>query len=329
MRVVSGVKPTGKMHLGNYLGAVKRFDKYDQSYIFVADYHSLNYHFEAQELQKYTYNLLIDYISTGLIDKDNNNNTEKDSNVVLFVQSQIPEVTELTFILSNYTSMGLLERAHAYKDALAKNKNINHGLFTYPVLMAADILLYKADMVPVGQDQKQHIEMTRDIAQKFNNKFGEVFKIPEADIQKNVATIPGLDGRKMSKSYNNTIEISLPPKKLKKKVMSIKTDSTPIEEPMDFKNCNVFQIYKYFATEEEIEEMKDKYQSNSFGYGHAKMELFDKLNEHFKPIRERRNKLLNNKDKMMSIIRENTKKARKVSKDTISKVRNKIGLLQN
>jgi tryptophanyl-tRNA synthetase len=170
--------------------------------------------------------------------------------------------------------------------------------------------------------------MTRDIAQKFNNKYGEILKIPKAIINEDVAVIPGLDGRKMSKSYNNTIEISLPPEKLKEKVMSIKTDSTPIEEPMDYENCNVFNIYKYFANKDEIEKMKDKYKSSSFGYGHAKIELFNKLNEHFKPIRKKRNDLLENKDKMYSIIEENTKKAREISKKTLKTVKQKIGLLR-
>jgi len=319
MRIVSGVKPSGKMHIGNYLGAVQRFKDFDEAYIFVADYHVLNYQMEPEKLENFTFELVADYMALGM---------EENNNITLFLQSQIPEVTELTFILSNYTPMGLLERAHAYKDSLEKAKNINHGLFTYPVLMAADILLYKAEGVPVGQDQKQHLEMTRDIAQKFNNLFGDILTVPKALIEKNRAVIPGTDGRKMSKSYNNTIPISLKPKELKNRIMSIKTDSTPIEESMDYENCNVFNLYRYFATDNEIKEMKKKYKSDKFGYGHAKLELFKKMNEYLKPIREKREELLANKGLVLKKLEKNAEKARKIARDTISEVRKSVGLIQ-
>ncbi len=319
MRIVSGVKPSGKMHIGNYLGAVQRFKDFDEAYIFVADYHVLNYQMEPEKLENFTFELVADYMALGM---------EENNNITLFLQSQIPEVTELTFILSNYTPMGLLERAHAYKDSLEKDKNINHGLFTYPVLMAADILLYKAEGVPVGQDQKQHLEMTRDIAQKFNNLFGDILTVPKALIEKNRAVIPGIDGRKMSKSYSNTIPISLKPKQLKNKIMSIKTDSTPIEEPMDYENCNVFNLYRYFATDNEIKEMKKKYKSDKFGYGHAKLELFKKMNEYLKPIREKREDLLANKELILKKLEKNAEKARRIARKTISEVRKSVGLIQ-
>ena len=319
MRILSGIKPTGKLHIGNYFGAFKQFLEYDDAFIFVANYHALNTHPEPEKLKEMTLDIVLDYLALGL---DPNKAT-------IFLQSDVPEVTELTFILSNYTPMGLLERAHAYKDAIAKGKkDINHGLFTYPVLMAADILLYQSELVPVGKDQKQHLEIARDLAIKFNGKFGEVFTVPEPKILENVAVVPGLDGRKMSKSYDNTIEVFLEPKKLKKKIMKIVTDSTPVEEPKDPDKCNVFNLYKLFATKEEIEEMREKYRLGNYGYGHAKLELFEKINNFFAPYREKRKELEKNQDDIFALLQEHAQRARKVAKETIEKVRDAVGILK-
>jgi len=322
MRVVSGVKPSGKMHVGNYLGAVKRFIEFqnsaEESFIFVADYHVLNTYPDPAHLRESTIDILLDYLALGL-------DPEK---TTLFLQSSVPEVTELTFLLSNYTPMGLLERAHAYKDALAKEKNINHGMFTYPVLMAADILAYHADFVPVGRDQKQHIEITRDIAMRFNNRFGDILTVPEPYIEESMAVIPGTDGRKMSKSYGNTIEIFNTPKKMKKQVMNIVTDSTPMEEPLDAESCNVFALYRFFATPEECREMKKKYASSTFGYGHAKLALFEKMNEYFTPFREKREELKRDEEKVREILRRGGEKARREAQKTVSEIRRAVGIVE-
>ncbi len=320
MRVVSGIKPTGKMHVGNYLGAVRGFIEHqnnaDESYIFVADYHALNSYPSPETLRENTRDILLDYMALGL-------DPEK---TTLFLQSSIKAIPELTLILSNYVPMGLLERAHAYKDALAKGKNINHGLFNYPVLMAADILAYGADVVPVGKDQKQHVEITRDIAIKFNNMFGDILTVPEPRIDKNVAVIPGTDGRKMSKSYDNTIEVFASAKKIKKQVMSIVTDSTPMEEPMDFKKCNVYALYTYFAGKEELAEMQDRYQSSNFGYGHAKLELLGKILEYFGPFREKREALSRKDDYVEDILREGALKAQEYAGELTARVRKAVGI---
>ncbi len=322
MRVVSGVKPSGKMHVGNYLGAVKRFIEFqnsaEESFIFVANYHVLNTYPDPGHLRESTMDILLDYLALGL-------DPEK---TTLFLQSSVPEVTELTFLLSNYTPMGLLERAHAYKDALSKEKNINHGMFTYPVLMAADILAYHADVVPVGKDQKQHIEITRDIAMRFNNRYGEVLTIPEPYIEGDMAVIPGTDGRKMSKSYGNTIEIFNSPKKMKKQVMNIVTDSTPMEEPLDPGACHVFALYRFFATPDECAEMKEKYASPVFGYGHAKLALFEKMEAYFAPFREKREELKQDEEKIREILRRGGEKARRAAQKTVSDIRKAVGIIE-
>jgi tryptophanyl-tRNA synthetase len=322
MRVVSGVKPSGKMHAGNYLGAVKHFiqfqNKADDSFIFVANYHVLNTYPDPESLRKGTVDILLDYLALGL----------DPGKTTLFLQSSVPQITELTFILSNYTPMGLLERAHAYKDALAKDKNVNHGLFTYPVLMAADILAYRADVVPVGKDQKQHIEITRDIALRFNNRHGDILTIPDARIEESMAVIPGTDGRKMSKSYQNTIEIFASPKQMKKQIMNIVTDSTPMEEPLDPGCCNVFALYRYFATPEECAEMKEKYASPVFGYGHAKLALFEKMNSYFEPFREKREALARDEDLLRDILCNGAAKACEEAQKTLADVRRAAGIIE-
>jgi tryptophanyl-tRNA synthetase len=235
-------------------------------------------------------------------------------------------VTELTWILSNITEMGLLKRAHSYKDKLAKGIEANHGLFAYPVLMAADILLYGADLVPVGKDQKQHVEMTRDIAQKFNHNFGEVFVLPDVDIQDDLATIPGLDGQKMSKSYDNTIEIFAPKNVLKKKVMSIVTDAKAIEDPKDPDTCNLFAIYSLFLDKEGRQELRERYLKPGLRYGDVKKELLEVIWNYFEPYRDKREALINDPDHVHDIMQKGAQKARGIAQEYLDKARAAVGL---
>ncbi|OGJ51996.1 tryptophan--tRNA ligase, partial [Candidatus Peregrinibacteria bacterium RIFOXYB2_FULL_32_7] len=272
---------------------------------------------DKKKLEEMTLNLAMDYIALG-IDKEN---------TAFFKQSDIPEHVELCWILSCITGMSLLERAHAWKDAQAKGKKeISSGLFMYPVLQAADILIYKPDQVPVGQDQKQHVEMARDIAEKFNQTWGEIFPLPEPLIEKEVAIVPGTDGEKMSKSYGNTIEMFTDEETLKKQVMSIITDSKGLEESKNPATCNVFKLYKLLATEKEIKDMENKYKAGGYGYGHAKTALFEKILEYFKSAREKREKLKNNQDYVAEVLKKGALKARAVAEKTMDEVRRKCGL---
>jgi len=319
-RVLSGVKPTGKAHLGNYLGAMKNHvsmqDEYE-SFIFIADLHSLTTVKDARQLQELITDIALDYLALGL-------NPEK---TVFFRQSDVYEHAELTWILNCITPMSMLELAHAYKDAVARGaKEINAGVFDYPVLMAVDILIYKPDLVPVGKDQKQHVEIARDIAGKFNRTFGEVFKLPAPYIQDEVAVITGTDGQKMSKSYGNTIEIFAPEKELKKQVMGIITDSTPVESPKDPDKDNVYKLYSYFASAEQKKALADKYWAGGFGYGDAKKLLLETLIDHFKPYREEREKLKQNLDHVKSILKNGAEKARVIASATKDEVWEKVGL---
>ena len=280
MRILSGIKPTGRPHLGNYLGAIRQHvalqDEGHECLYFVADYHALTTVHHAENLREYRRGVVLDYLALGL-------DPEK---VIFFYQSDIPEHAELQWILSCVAPHGLLERAHAWKDAVAKgNREMNVGLFTYPVLMAADILMYQADWVPVGQDQKQHVEIARDIAEKFNAVFGETFKLPEPKIEKEVATIPGIDGQKMSKSYNNTISIFEDESTLKKQVMGIKTASVPLEKPMPTENDIILSLYEQFSSAKELEAMKANYKAGGFGYGRAKQALLTRLLDFFAEAR--------------------------------------------
>ena len=238
----------------------------------------------------------------------------------------MPEVCELTWILNCLTGLGFLERAHSYKDKIAKGFQPNNGLFSYPVLMASDILIYQSDLVPVGKDQKQHLEMTRDIAIKFNQTYGDTFKIPDEKISSSVAVIPGLDGQKMSKSYNNTIEIFGDEKPMRKKFMSIKTDSKGMEEPKDPDTCSIFQLYKLFASPEQVEEMRQKYIAGGYGYGHAKQALFEAYLEFFAPMRKRREELLANMDYVHAILKSGGERARAEAVKTMDTVRKRVGL---
>ncbi|HEY3249619.1 MAG TPA: tryptophan--tRNA ligase [Ignavibacteria bacterium] len=319
-RILSGVKPTGKAHIGNYLGAMKNHvamqDEFE-SYIFIADLHSLTSVKDKKELQQLIIDIALDYLALG-IDPDK---------TAFFRQSDIPEHAELTWILNCVTPMSMLELAHAYKDAKARSdKEINVGLFDYPVLMAVDILIYKPNLVPVGKDQKQHVEIARDIAGKFNRIYGEVFKLPEPYIPEEVAVIPGTDGLKMSKSYGNTIEIFAPDKELKKQVMGIVTDSTPIEEPKNPDKDLVFKFYSYFATEAEKKSLGEKYLAGGFGYGEAKKMLLEKLLDQLRPYRQEREKLKQNPDYVKDVLKKGAEKARKVASATKAEVWEKVGL---
>jgi tryptophanyl-tRNA synthetase len=321
-RSLSGIKPTGFPHLGNYLGMIRpAIDLQDEfeSFYFAADYHALTTVKDPNALRSSVYELTAYFLAFGL----------DPHKAAFFRQSDVPEVTELTWMLSCVTHMGFLERAHAYKAAkdTGTQTEINHGIFTYPVLMAADILIYDSDVVPVGQDQIQHLEMTRDMAQKFNHAFGaEFLKLPEAKVRKDVAVVPGVDGRKMSKSYDNLIEPLLPPKKLKKQCMSIETDSAALEDSKDPDACNVFALYKLFSTTDEIVEMRNKYEAGGYGYGHAKLALFDTLKDYFSPFRAKYEALREDEDYLEEVLASGAAKVRPVVDKVMDRVRSAGGL---
>jgi tryptophanyl-tRNA synthetase len=319
MRILSGVQPSGVLHIGNYLGMMKpalQMQEQGETFLFIADYHSLTTSPDPDLLRERTERVALDFLACGI-------DPEK---TTFFRQSDVPEVAELTWILNCVTPMGLLERCHSFKDKIANGFSPNAGLFDYPVLMASDILLYKSDLVPVGKDQKQHLEVTRDIAIKFNNAYGDILSIPKESIREDVAVIPGTDGRKMSKSYDNTIEIFGNQKKIRKKFMKIVTDSKTLEEPKDPENCNVFNLYKLFATQEQQDALAERYRAGGMGYGHAKQELFDVFWETFRPYREKREELENNMDYVREVIRKGGERARAVAQQTMDEVRKAVGL---
>jgi len=320
-RILSGIQPSGTLHIGNYFGAIRQhiaLQKDNDCLYFVANFHALTTINSKELLEKNTLMVAVDYLALGL----------DPQKATLFIQSDVPEVTELAWILSTVTPMGLLERAHSYKDKISKGISPNHGLFAYPVLMAADILIYDSQLVPVGKDQKQHLEMTRDMAEKFNNIYGETFTLPEELIMPEVAVVPGIDGQKMSKSYNNTIEIFSDYKTLKSRVMSIVTDSTPLEAPKNPDTSTIFALYKLFATPEEIENMRQKFLAGGYGYGHAKKELLEKIWNYFEPHRKRREELLNNLDFVQSVLRQGAQRARERAADVMKRVRENCGILK-
>ncbi|HNR69251.1 MAG TPA: tryptophan--tRNA ligase [bacterium] len=319
MRILSGIQPSGQLHLGNYFAMMKRMIEYQEDhelFCFLVNYHALTTVTSGELLRKQTLEAACDFLALG-IDPDKS---------IFWVQGDVPEVTELTWILSNSTPMGLLERAHSYKDKLAKGIAPNHGLFAYPVLMAADILLYGADRVPVGKDQKQHLEMTRDIAIRFNQAYGEIFIVPEPDIPDSVAMVPGIDGQKMSKSYGNTIDLFSERGTLKKQVMSIVTDATPIEEPKNPDKCVLFAIYSLFLDEKGRQELKDRYLTPGLKYSTVKKELIDVIWNHFTPYRENRASYVENPDRVRRILAKGADKARAVAADYLRKVRQAVGL---
>ncbi len=321
-RSLSGIQPSGILHLGNYFGAIKQFIDNQYQYegmYFVADYHSLTSSTDPDALRKNSYDIILDYLALGL-------NPE---NSTIFLQSDVPEHTELYWILSNLTPVALMERGHSFKDKIDKGISPSMGLLSYPILMAADILIYDTDLVPVGKDQKQHLEMTRDIAIKFNEKYGEnIFKLPEPIIIESLAVVPGTDGLKMSKSYGNTINMFASKKELKKQIMSIVTDSTPLEEPKNPDN-NITQLYSLFATQEQLEKMKDNFIKGNYGYGHAKNELLEIILEYFKEAREKREELEKNPDYVKEVLYKGAEKARLLAKNKIIKIKKAIGLLGN
>ncbi len=319
MRILSGIQPSGVPHIGNYFGMMQQafeLQQQGEAFLFIADYHALTTSPNPEELRKRTIELAINYLACGLDPK----------RTVFFRQSDVPQVCELTWILNNMATVGLLERAHSYKDKLAKGFMPNNGLFSYPVLMAADILIYKSDVVPVGRDQKQHVEITRDLAIRFNTTYGDILTIPKSKILDHVAIIPGTDGQKMSKSYNNTIPIFDSKKAIRKAVMNIVTDCKGLEEPKDPENCNVVALYKLFAGEQQLAEMKAKYRAGNYGYGHAKQELFELMWEFFAPMRQKREELENNLDYVWETLRRGGEKARAAAEETMNEVRLAVGL---
>jgi tryptophanyl-tRNA synthetase len=319
MRVLSGIQPSGSLHLGNYFGMMKKmidYQEHQELYCFIANYHAMTSLSDGKTLATGTLEAAANFLALGL-------DPEKS---VFWVQSDVPEVQELAWILSNFTPMGLLERCHSYKDKIAKGIAANHGLFAYPVLMSADILLFQSETVPVGKDQKQHVEVTRDIAIKFNNHYGETFTLPNPEIDDQVATVPGLDGQKMSKSYKNTIDLFLDEKPLRKQIMRIVTDPTPVEDPKDPDNCNVFQIYRLFLDKEQQTALRQRYQAGGLGYGEVKQELFETVRDFFAPYTERRRELLADKDGLRKVLADGAQKARYAASKTLRKVRKKTGL---
>ena len=320
-RILTGIQPSGILHIGNYFGAMKASIELQNqnpgdTYLFIADLHSLTVNPKPEDLRMRIRRLALDYLACGL-------DPEK---TAFFRQSDIQGVCELTWILNTITGLGLLERAHSYKDKIAKGFIPNNGLFSYPVLMAADILLYKSNAVPVGKDQKQHLEITRDIAIKFNQMYREVFVIPEPIISESVAVIPGTDGQKMSKSYNNTIELFGNEKAIRKKIMSIPTDSTPMEDPKDPDKCNIFALFKLFSNEQQVADLAAKYRAGNFGYGHAKQALFEAYMDYFAPMRRRREELEKEPGYIDEVLRKGAEKANAVAAQTMDEVYRAVGL---
>jgi tryptophanyl-tRNA synthetase len=320
MRTLTGLQPSGILHIGNYFGAMEpavRLQDQGEAFYFIADYHAMTTVQEAAKLREYVSGLALDFLSVGL-DPDR---------CLFFRQSAVPEVNELAWILGTVCPMGLLERCHSYKDKIAKGFAPSYGLFAYPVLMAADILLYGADQVPVGKDQKQHLEVTRDIAGKFNDQFGEnLLKLPEPIIAESTAVVPGLDGQKMSKSYNNTLPIFGEEKPLRKLIMRIPTDSTPVEDPKPTDNSIILQLYKLFATAEGYSAMVDDFKNGGCGYGDFKKRLFDAYWEFFRKARERRAEIQQNPDYIEEVLQKGATQAREEANKTLTRVRKAVGL---
>jgi tryptophanyl-tRNA synthetase len=320
MRVLSGTQPTQDyLHIGNYFGALRQYvsfqEKYEEALYFVADYHSMTSVRDAAARRRYTRNVALDYLGAG-VDPERS---------ILFRQSDVPEVCELAWLLSTVTPMGMLERAHAYKDKVANGLSADHGLFAYPVLMAADILAYRSNLVPVGRDQVQHVEMTQDMAQAFNHRYGEVFARPEVRLSP-TPKVPGVDGQKMSKSYGNTIEVFAEGKALKKSVMGIVTDSTELGQPLDPDGCTVFKLFSLFAGAEEREAMAGRYRAGDIGYGEAKQTLLARVDEFFAPARAKRRALLDHPDEIEDVLRQGAQRARAEAASVLDLARKAAGL---
>ena len=324
MRVLSGIQPSGRLHVGNYFGAIREFlrlqDEGHECFYFIANYHALTSLTDKAELEAVTLHVAAAFLAMG-IDPDKS---------VFFAQSDVPQVTELCWILNTVCPVSMMEKGTSYKDKVARGLRANMGLLGYPVLQAADIVVYDADLVPVGADQKQHVEMTRDLAAKLNRTCGQdVLILPEPHIVPAVAVVPGIDGQKMSKSYDNTIEIFQTPAQTKKRCARIVTDSTPLEEAKDPEKCNVFALLKLFADEAEIAEIAEKYRAGGYGYGQAKGRLAELINEQFADARDRYDRLAADVDHVRDVLREGGKKARKVASATMQRVRSACGILTN
>ena len=321
MRVLSGIQPTGRFHWGNYFGAIRQYVQLqyeaEEAFYFIANLHALTTIRDADLLRQYTLEAAIDLLALG-IDPDR---------ATLFVQSDVPQVCELCWVLMTVTPMGLLERCHAYKDKKAKGLPADAGLFTYPVLQAADILAYDSDTVPVGEDQVQHIEVCRDVAASFNSRFGPVFVLPKAKVMEEAARVPGIDGEKMSKSYNNTIDIFDPPEVLRKKVMRIKTDSRPPEEPKDPETDTLYQLFALFASEKDKQAMADWYRRGGFGYAEVKIALADLAVDFFAEARERRRELESHPEKIREILGDGAAKARRKAAEVLRRAQEACGII--
>ncbi len=319
MRVLSGIQPSGALHVGNYMGAIRQYidlQRGNDAFYFVADYHALTSVRDAGKLRGYVFDVIVDLLALGL-----------DPEVAtLFVQSDVPETTELAWLLTSVTPMGWLEKCVSYKDKVQQGLPAEHGLFAYPVLQAADILLYDADVVPVGQDQKQHLEITRDIAERFNHVYGPTFKLPKPYILDTVAVVPGLDGRKMSKSYDNTIEIFDDPKTILKKCKKIVTDSTPVEAPKDPEKDNLFQLFQLFAPADQAAEVEGRYRSGGIGYGEVKVRLAEQITARFAEPRERRAELVANPDKVAEIRAAAASRAQATARVVLDRARQACGV---
>jgi len=319
MRVLSGIQPTGRFHWGNYFGAIRQYialQENEQAFYFIADLHALTTIRDADQLRSLTRDAALDLLALGLDPEQ----------ATLFRQSDVPEVSELTWLLLTVTNLSWLEKCHAYKDKKERGVAADAGLFTYPVLMAADILIYDSDIVPVGVDQVQHIEVTRDIAERFNSIYGEVFVLPEARVLDSSAKVPGTDGEKMSKSYGNVIELFEPAKRVRKKVMSIKTDSTPVEDAKDPESCSVFDLYRLFADPTQVSELGDRYRAGGLGYGDAKQALFELSQEHFAEAAERRQLLESDEGTLEAILQAGAERARQKAGEVLGRARAACGL---
>src|SRR6266571_2492567 len=319
MRILSGIQPSGVLHIGNYFGLMQpaiALQAQGEAFYFIADYHALTSLRDPKALRENSRRVALDFLACGL-DLDR---------AALFRQSDVPQVTELAWILATVAPMGLLERAHSYKDKVARGMTASAGLFNYPVLMAADILIYDSDIVPVGKDQKQHIEITRDLAAKMNETYGAIFKLPEPRIQAATEVVSGIDGQKMSKSYHNNIDIFGDETETRKRVMSIVTDSTPMEAPKDPSRSTIFQLYSLFASKNEIADMRERFQKGGTGYSDFKKELFGKLWEYFAPMRKRREEILADKSYIDNVLSRGAKRANQVANQVMQRVRSAVGL---
>lgn len=319
MRVLTGLQPSGDLHIGNYFGSIKQMvDAQDENetFMFIANYHAMTSVQDGERLSELTMQCATDFLALGI-------NPQKS---VFWVQSDVKEVLELYWILSSFTPMGLLERAHSYKDKTAKGIGANHSLFSYPVLMAADILLYDSDIVPVGKDQIQHVEIARDIAIKFNNQYGDILTIPEFKVQEEVATVPGIDGQKMSKSYKNVVNIFGEEKSQLKTIKKIVTENVAIQEPKEYETCNVYNMAKLFLEGENLIALQERYKRGGEGHGHFKIYLAEVMWEYFREYREKREYFQAHQDEVRDILNQGSKKAKEIALPLIEKIRSATGV---